>query len=182
MSLTIKDFNLINEWEVTEPNNLWKDNVDIAKANPAWNPAQWNWNDQPVYITDKSTGKKYLNLPPEFIKTSHGKVLRQTFLKGLLDTLIRIVKLITFAHFWLPKQKGFSTLKERAAFALFDLKRVLITPLAAVGITAAALYGMARPNDGRKLCTSIASLVPRMNDDNDRFPEFPTFTPETAKL
>lgn len=181
MSLTIKDFNLVNTWEVTEPTNLWKDNADLAKANPAWNPVQSNWNDQPVYITDKSTGKKYLNLPPEFLKTCHGKVLRTTLINALLDTLIRVLKLITLAHFWMPKQPGFSTLKERASFALFDLKRVLITPLAGIGITMASIYGLARPNDGRKLCTSIASLVPRRDDVYDRFPEFPTHTPENLE-
>lgn len=176
-ALSIKDFTIINEWEITDPNNLWKDNPKIAKlaTNPDFSLAEYNWSEKPLAITDKTTGKRYLNLPPEYLQKCHGKVLRKVPLFALIDTLMRILKLITLSHFWLPSEKGLSSLKERLTTAKIDLMRIFIVPFAALLMTVAAIYGMIRPNDGRKLCTSIARLVPRIKTIS-------TYSPNSAVI
>jgi hypothetical protein len=176
-ALSIKDFTITNEWEIADPNNTWKNNPKIAKlaTNPDFSLAEWNWSDKPLTITDKTTGKKYLNLPPEYLKKCHGKVLRKAPIYALIDTLMRIIKLITLSHFWLPEEQGLSTLKERFTAAKIDLMRIFIVPFAALMMTIAAIYGMIKPNDGRKLCTSISRLVPKVTSGIDLFPKFRTY-------
>lgn len=176
-ALSIKDFTISNEWEITDPNNTWKKNPKIAMVatNPDFSLAEWNWSEKPLAITDKTTGKKYLNLPPEYLRKCHGKVLRKTPLYALIDTLMRILKLVTLSHFWLPEEKGLSTLKERFTAAKIDLMRIFIVPFAALMMTIASLYGMLKPNDGRKLCTSISRLVPKVTTGIDLFPKFRTY-------
>ena len=76
---------------------------------------------------------------------------------SIINVAIRVFKLITFSHFRAERNedKGHYNFRARLADAGIDLCRVIATPLSFVCLELAALYGLIRPYDGRKLYASI---------------------------
>lgn len=141
MSINIRDF---------QPINSWKPDLDGPKYRDG--TAQ--------HLIDQTTGRKYLN-------ESKGTVRFKCFLLTLGTPIVhalasvvnmayRIVKLVSFSHFWIPKdgEKSYN-FKRRLKEAGTDLLRVVTQPIAFAGLELAAIYGLFSPYDGRKLYASI---------------------------
>lgn len=146
MSVTLKDFYPINKW---------KPDLEGEK----WNCCSEH-KGQARHLIDQTTGRKYLN-------QSKGVVRFKCFLltlgtpfvhpiAGILNVAYRALKLISLSHFWIPKKEEKSYgFKARVQDAGKDLLRIVAQPLAIVGLELAAIYGLIRPYDGRKLYASI---------------------------
>jgi hypothetical protein len=145
MSITFRDFQAINKWT-----------LDIT--GPKWDESQ-----EPQYIIDDATGRKYLN---EDFKVVGFKCFLLTLgtpfvhsVASVCNIAYRILKLITFSHFWI-KQKGEYNIIARLAEAGKDLLRIVATPLSIIGLELAAIYGaISSPYDGRKIYASFERAV-----------------------
>jgi hypothetical protein len=141
MSVTLRDFRPINIWEIDH---------DGAKYH----------DGSPEHVVDLTTGRRYWN-------ESKGTIRFKCFLLTLGVPLIhpitaavnvayRVVKLVSFYHFWgIKDAQGRFNLKESLSKAGKDALRIIATPLSIVGLELAAIYGLFRPYDGRKLFASI---------------------------
>ncbi len=75
---------------------------------------------------------------------------------SVVNVAYRIVKLVSLSHFWMSREAEKSyNFKARLKSAGKDLARVLMQAFASVGLELAAIYGLFRPLDGRKLYASI---------------------------
>lgn len=139
--VTFKDFQPINRWKVDSEGPQWSYGVK-----------------EPQFIIDQTTGRRYFN-------ESKGVVGFKCFLVTLgtpfvhlpaavINLAYRVAKVVSGSHFWMPTSST-STFKARLAEAGKDLLRIVATPIAVVGMELAAIYGMIRPYDGRKLYASI---------------------------
>lgn len=141
MSVSFRDF---------QPINTWKPDLDGPK-----------WRDgEAKHLIDMTTGRRYWN-------ESKGCVGCKCFLltlgtpifhsiASLVNVAYRIVKLVSFSHFWMDKEEEKSySFKGRLKDAGQDLLRVLTTPIAFIGLELAAIYGIFTPYNGRKLYASI---------------------------
>ncbi len=140
-SVTLRDF---------QPINTWKPDLDGQR-----------WSDgDPKHLIDMSTGRKYWNESKScvgfkcFLLTLGTPIVHS--IASLANVAYRIVKLISFSHFWITKgsEKSYS-FKERLKDAGKDLVRVITAPIVLVGLELAAIYGMFTPYNGRKLYASI---------------------------
>lgn len=137
MSVTLKDFYPINTWtpEYTGPN--WSDKPTVPK-----------------FLIDKATGRRYWNESKGivgfkcFLLTPGTPVVHS--IASVLNVDYRIIKLVTFSHFYNAK-----TTEEGVKEAGKDLLRIVLTPISLVGLQLAAIYGLVRPYDGRKLYATI---------------------------
>ena len=142
MEVTSKDFQLFNTWE------------------PDLNGRKFRRSKKPMDIIDKTTGRKYLN-------ESKGTVRLKCFFLALGTPLVhtitsiaviafRLLKLATLSHFWMPKpeEKTYS-IKNRLNDAGLDLIKIFAQPIGALGAELAAIYGVFKPYDGRKLYASF---------------------------
>ena len=142
MNIILNDFKPINNWKVDTDGPKWKN------------------SKEPAYLIDQSTGRKYWN-------ESKGTVRVKCFLLTLgtpivhavasaINVAYRILKLVSFSHFWMPKKKESSyNFKARLGDAGKDLLRVITQPWAILGLTFTAIYGVFSPYDGRKLYATI---------------------------
>lgn len=140
-SINLRDF---------QPINTWKPDSDGPK-----------WSDgDPRYLIDATTKRRYWNESKGcvgfkcFLLTLGTPIVHS--IASLVNVAYRIVKLVTLSHFWMDKkgEKSYS-FKERSKDAGKDLLRVIMTPIAFVGLELAAIYGMFTPYNGRKLYGSI---------------------------
>lgn len=141
------------QWNDFRPVNNWT--LDLAGD-------QWGCcaeNAEPKFLKDESTGRRYWN-------ESKGIVGFKCFLltlgtpfvhpiASIINVAYRILKIVSLSHFWLPNNQKSYDLKGRALSATKDLLRIVAAPLTIVGLELAAIYGLARPYDGRKLYASI---------------------------
>lgn len=141
MSVAWEDFMPHNNWEVWEIGPKYGDSTT------------------PRYIRDKSTGRVYFNEPPEIVGLKCFLLTLGTPLVHLAasvcNILYRAMKLVTGAHFWEEEDCKPYSLEDRLEEAGKDALRILISPLAIIGLELSALYGMIMPYDGRKLYASI---------------------------
>lgn len=139
--ITLKDFQPINRWKLDSEGPQWGYGVQ-----------------EPQYIIDQSTGRRYFN-------ESKGIVGYKCFLLTLgtpfvhlpaafINLAYRIAKVVSGSHFWAAASHT-TTFKARLTEAGKDLLRIVAAPLALVGLELAAIYGMGRPYDGRKLYATI---------------------------
>jgi hypothetical protein len=143
---TLKDFQPINTWKVDSDGPTW-DN-----------------DDEPMYIIDQTTGKQYWNDSPSTLRI---KSLLLTLGTPLIHTIAlscgvvyRILKLVTFYNFWAERENEDEyDFKARSADAGKDLLRIITTPLSLIALELGAIYGLLRPNDGRKLYASIEMVT-----------------------
>lgn len=141
MNVVLRDFQPINQWK-----------VDLE--------GEKYWDGTAQDLIDQTTGRRYLN-------ESEGVVTFKCFLLTLGTPIVhtiesvkrvayRIMNFVTLAHFWRPKNGEQSySFKSRLKDASADLLRIVTQPLAFVGLELAAIYGLFRPYDGRKLYASI---------------------------
>ena len=147
VSITRGDFNIFD--------TTWKE----LKNGEKWP------NGAPKYLVDMSTGdmktgRKYWNESKDLVSFKCLLLILGTpiyhFMASLLNVAYRIVKLVSFFHFWVDKEgeKSYS-LKERFKDAGQDLLRIVVTPIAIIGLEFTAIYGVFSPYNGRKLYASI---------------------------
>lgn len=140
-SVTLRDF---------QPINTWQPDLDGLK-----------WRDgDPQHLIDMSTGRKYWNESKDCVRSKCFLLTLGTPIvhsgASLVNIAFRILKLVSFSHFWIVKEgeKSYS-FKERLKDAGQDLLRIITAPIAFVGLELAAIYGMISPYNGRKLYASI---------------------------
>jgi hypothetical protein len=75
-----------------------------------------------------------------------------------LSIAVRVFRLMIGAHFWLPKDPGY-TFKARLWDATKDVGRILATPLAYIGIEAGYMVGVIAPHQGLAFVSMIVSRV-----------------------
>lgn len=120
----------------------------------------WKNSQIPVFMIDRTTGKKYWNESKNCVGAKcFALALGTLFIQPVLSVIpiaYRIVKFVSFAHFWIPKQdeKSYS-FKERSKDVGKDLLRVVAAPIAIIALELAAIYGVFSPYNGRKLYGSI---------------------------
>lgn len=141
MSINLRDF---------QPINRWKPDLDGPKY----------WDGTPQHLIDQTTSRKYLNESKVvvgfkcFLLTLGTPIVHA--IAAVVNVAYRIVKLVTLSHFWMPKDGEQSyNFKSRLKDAGTDLLRIATQPIAIVGLELAAIYGLFRPYDGRKLYASI---------------------------
>lgn len=143
MSITIRDFQPINTWtpDITGP--------------------KWQGSEEPCYLKDESTGRSYLNEDEGIVRfkcflLSLGTPLIQP-IALICNIVYRILKLVTFSHFWVADEKEASyNFQARLAEAGKDLLRIVANPLSLIGLELVALYGMMfSPYDARKVYATI---------------------------
>jgi hypothetical protein len=143
-SVTLKDFQPINNWK-----------VDSEGEKFVCCPAH---RGAPRFLIDETTGRRYLN-------ESSGVVGFKCFLLTLGTPFVhplamianlayRILKIVTLSHFWAARYEKY-TFEERLTELGKDLLRIVANPIAIVGLELAAIYGWFRPYDGRKLYATI---------------------------
>jgi len=146
MNILLSDFKVIN---------IWKLDLDGEK---------WNCCDkhrgQAKYIIDLSTNRRYSNEAPGIVRTKCFLLTLGTpivhLIAGVCNAAFRALQIITLAHFWMPKDEERSyNFRVRLKDAGQDLLRIVAAPLAIIGLELAAIYGIFRPYDGRKLYASI---------------------------
>jgi hypothetical protein len=115
---------------------------------------EWTSTQGSHYVIDKSTGDRYANEQARIkrlkclVMAAATPVVHSASMT--LNLANRIIKLVTFAHFWHPSHKGYS-LQECCLDYGKDLLRVAFTPILFLGLELSAVYGVFSPNDGGKL-------------------------------
>lgn len=69
-------------------------------------------------------------------------------------TLFRVA---SFYRFWAPDDKN-ASIKQKCVKTLQEIARAAATPITVVAVEIAAIWGLFRPKDGRKLVSNIVSL------------------------
>jgi len=139
------DFRPFNKWEVYKNSETFRSYFH-------------NGDTTPLHIEDLSGKRVYLNEPTHVVQ---GKslllVIGSPLIHGIgsvVNMLYRTGKLLIGYHFWPKKDKGYS-FTSSCKHAGLDLLRIITQPLAFLGLTLAALYGVFCPYSGRKLYASI---------------------------
>nr|WP_166155485.1 hypothetical protein [Neochlamydia sp. AcF84]NGY94942.1 hypothetical protein [Neochlamydia sp. AcF84] len=140
-SVTLANFQLINSWK------------------PAFNSVQWR-DGGPKYLIDASTGQKYWNEPKNSVRFKCFLLILGTPYRSFACLFSKYslssCEISFFFHFWTGKQAENSySFPGRLKDAGQDLLRVVMTPVALVGLELAAIYGIFTPYNGRKLYASI---------------------------
>ena len=142
MQVTLKDF---------QPFNNWKPDVDGKK---------YGDSEFPVDLIDKTTGRKYLNESKKTVKFKCFLLTLGTPIVHVIASVVtiafRALRLATLSHFWAHRsgEKSYS-IKNRLKDAGVNLLKIATQPITLVGLQLAAIYGLFRPFDGRKLYASI---------------------------
>ena len=156
MNLTIKDFYPINnKWTPEVGGSTWghverRDDGDYRVSSGV-----------PRFIVDGATNKKYLNEDLKIIRIKCFLLTLGTPVVHSIAALYAIasktLKIATFYHF--RKARATEPQRPKISTALkatgIDLLKIVAAPLAWVGLELAAVYGIFRPLDGRKLYASI---------------------------
>ena len=140
MSLSIKDFQPMNQWSIAP-------NIDPQEI------------EELPDLIDETTHRRYRNEPKWLIRfkctllAAASPIFQTT--GGCLCTAWKIVKLISLSHFWRPleTEKRYD-IKGRLHRAASDVTHIFTLPFALLGLEFSALYGLIRPYDGRKLYAS----------------------------
>lgn len=144
MSLSLKDFQPINHWDV-DVNGEKFDRRYIERGTPK-------------FIIDASTGKRYLNESTVVIRIKCGLLVLGTPLfhvpSGIGNIAYRAAIVFTGYHFWSHKRKNKSFSANCLATSRDGL-RIIAQPFSIIGLEAASIYGIFNPHDGRKLYASI---------------------------
>jgi hypothetical protein len=146
MSVTLGDFQPCNNWKLDTEGEKWK---------------SYNGDKQePKFIIDETTNRHYFNESKGVVRFKCLLLAIGTpfihCLASIANIAYRILKIVTGAHLWLPKDGGKSKTAEDPARDLdIDILRIAATPFTYVCLEMAALYGLFKPYNGRKLYASI---------------------------
>lgn len=141
MNVTLGDFQPFNTWYLELDGEKWEDG-------------------SPKHLIDRTTGQKYWNESEEVVRFKCVLLTVGTLfvhaIAGIINIAYRTLKLFSLYHFWESKEGEKSyDFKARLEEAGIDLLRIFSEPLAILGLELAAIYGIYRPYDGRKLYASI---------------------------
>jgi len=140
-----------------------KDFLPINSWTPDVDGPRWCENGSPQFLIDQSTNRRYWNEPKGVVGTKAFLLTLGTpFVHAIAATINaaeKCLKLISLSHFWMPADPGATHFKARLLEAKTDLLQLIATPFAVLGLELAALYGVFRPYDGRKLYASIERAV-----------------------
>lgn len=142
---------------------------------------KWSDVDEPQFIIDKSTGRRYLNESKGWIRfkcfwITLGTPLIHGFM-SIVNIIYRVFKTLLGGEFWFWRV-GFSyNFKARIINVGIDLLRIVLTPIALLGLQLASLYGVFNPLDGRKLYT----MIERCYYGEDGFRLAPCFEPDPTR-
>lgn len=137
MDIVFKDFQLFNSWKTDSEGPKWYRN-----------------GEEPVYLIDLSTGRKYLNESPWCVRFKCFLLTLGTPVVHLIASICHIAYRIfdLFNHLCLESEKP---MQKRLTQVREDIFNIAMTPLVFVGLELSAIYGILRPYDGRKLYASL---------------------------
>jgi hypothetical protein len=142
MDLTCKDF---------QPINRWKPDLE----GPRWG---YDAHQDPKFLIDQTTGKKYFNESKSCVRI---KCLLLTVgvpvvhtVAAIINIAWKVLKLISFSHFWCENFDLEYKFKARLKAAGKDLLSIVTTPFFLVALELTAIYGLITPYNGRKLYAS----------------------------
>ncbi len=146
MRVTLRDFCPINRWEQDVKGEKWG-GYDHDKADPK-------------FLIDKTTNRKYFNESTGCVRFKCSLLALGTpvvhAIASVCNVAYRIAKVVSLSHFWMHHEKASKcSFKARALDAGKDLLRIVTMPITLAGLELAAIYGMFRPYDGRKLYASV---------------------------
>jgi len=135
------DFQIFNKWE-TEKNGLVFE------------------NGRPMWLIDQTTGRKYLNESKTVIRA---KCLLLTIGTPFIHLIVAIKNIAqrtlnvtnTSRRFVAYRNTQGVTFNAWLDYSKGDLIRIAAQPIAYIGLEIAAIYGLIRPYDGRKLYATI---------------------------
>lgn len=146
--MKLNDFQLVNKW------------VPDTEG-PKWDDYGYGLTGQPKYIIDQTTNKKFLNESKKIIRIKCAILTIATPIKKPLFAIpicaFRVIKILSFSHFWQSKYR--TTKGQPFREAGKDVLKIAATPLAIIGLECAAIYGVFRPHDGRKIYANIETAV-----------------------
>lgn len=142
MDISLKDFQPINHWK------------------PDFDGPRWWRTKEPQFIIDLSTNRRYLNEDSNIVRFKSFLLTIGTPFVHSIATIVNIacktLKIATLSHFWIEKDEGLSySLKNRIIDMGIDISRIATAPIALIGLELAAIYGVLKPYDGRKLYATI---------------------------
>lgn len=145
MDVVLKDFQPINSWT------------------PDLDGPTWQWGEcrgEPKFLIDSSTNRKYFNECRGIVRVKSFLLTMGTpivhVLAAVRNVAFIILKIMILVYFWIDKDGEDSyNFKARLTDVGIDLLRIIATPLAIIGLECAAIYGVFRPYDGRKLYATI---------------------------
>lgn len=115
------------------------------------------WRFDGEYEIDETTQRKYDGVKNLWISLQCVWLTAITPLYSstvsLINLAYRIMRVVTFVHFWDNKES--SSIEERGKDFLKDVARIVLAPIALIGLELAAVYGIFNPLDGRKLYATI---------------------------
>jgi hypothetical protein len=145
MSIELRDFQLVNTWKP-------------EATGPAWDYG--TGRSEPMFLVDQATNRRYLNENPWIVRVKCGLLGLATPIAhpiaSVANIVYRIARLFSFVHFREPRigEQKYNFMA-RLQSAGRDLARVVATPFSLIGLQFAALYGLFRPYDGRKLYATL---------------------------
>ncbi|MBS3921527.1 MAG: hypothetical protein KGZ37_00055 [Nitrosarchaeum sp.] len=143
--LTLRDFQPINTWELDQGGQQWQEGKEAGLSK---------------FIIDKTTGRGYLNETKKCIRLKCLALIFASPLVHPITSIINVVhktlKLVSLSYFWMNIDNTTKyNFKARLYDAGKDLLRIITTPLSIVGLELAAIYGLLRPHDGRKIYATL---------------------------
>lgn len=149
MSVTLRDFQPINNWKPDSKGEKWQYGEEKGT---------------PKFIVDQTTKRGYLNESGWVVgHKCFFLTLGTPFvhpIAAIVNIAYRIKKLVILTHFWMDIEGEIEyNFKARLAEAGKDLLRIIASPIAVIGLELAAIYGMFRPYDGRKMYASIERAI-----------------------
>jgi len=133
------------------PCNSWEEGESTLHGNPFTN----NLFDEQRYVQDRTSGIRYSKGSGKRADCLALAVVTPIvqLLPIAYATVIRIIKLVTFAHFWMPSPEGNwqVPLTKRLSHFGKDLLLLALTPILLVGLELSAIYGCIASHHGAKL-------------------------------
>lgn len=139
MDVTVKDFYIVSQWKVDRDGpNFDPECGEIAED-----------LERKQFIIDETTGRRYVN---ESVESIRCKCFLLIFGTPFMQPLFSIGGAVYAAVDVCKERSRWRNLVKR-------LEEVVVTPFALLGLEFAAMYGVARPLDGRKLYATIERAV-----------------------
>lgn len=137
----------------------------------------WNtWREELYGVIDETTNRRYLNDSRSVVSLKCFMLTVGTpvvhLIAGVINIAYRILRILIGYHFWKEGELSFTA---RLAEAGVDLLRIVLAPLAFVGLELSAIYGIFNPYDGRKLYASFERA------QYDKFILAPCFQPDPTQ-
>jgi hypothetical protein len=138
---TIKDFQPISTWTVDTEGG------------------KWEGENEPKYLLDESTGRRYFNESKGCVRFKCIGLSLITPFAHLIATVVnviyRVLKIISFANFWLPREGDSYDFKGRLKDTGLDAARIVLAPITLLSLELSSIYGWFTPYNGRKLYATI---------------------------